>query len=121
MSHQIIKKSGKPEYAVLPYKEYEKLLELAEDAEDIKALVKAAKNDDERLPHAFVKKLINSEQPLPVWRKYRDLSQQELADKSGVTQAYIAQIETGKKEGGVKTLKKLANALSISLDDLVTE
>ena len=121
MSHQIIKKSGKPEYAVLPYKEYEKLLRLAEDAEDISALMKAAKRDDGRLPHVFVKELVNSERPLPVWRKYRELSQQELADISGVTQPYIAQIETGKKEGSVKTLKKLANALSISLDDPITE
>jgi len=121
MNHQIIKKSGKPEYAVLPYKEYEKLLQLAEDGEDINALIKAAKNDDESFPQSFVKELINSDQPLPVWRKYRGLSQQKLADMSGVTQAYIAQIETGKKEGGVKTLKKLANALSITLDDLVTD
>ncbi|MCH8847320.1 MAG: helix-turn-helix domain-containing protein [Proteobacteria bacterium] len=121
MNHQIIKKSGKPEYAVLPYEEYEKLVQLAEDAEDISALMKAAKRDEERLPHAFVKELINIDQPLSVWRKYRGLSQQKLAEKSGVTQAYIAQIETGKKGGGVKTLKKLAVALSIGLDDLVTD
>ena len=121
MNHQIIKKSGKPEYAVLPYKEYEKLLQLAEDAEDIRALLKAAKHDGERFPHAFVKELINSQQPLPVWRKYRGLSQQELADSSGVAQAYIAQIESGKKEGSIKTLKKIATALSITLDDLVTD
>jgi len=119
MNHQIIKRAGKPEYAVLPYKEYEKLLQLAEDAEDISALMKDAKRDEERLPQAFVKELINSNQPLPIWRKYRGLSQQALAEKVNVTQAYIAQIETGKKEGGVKTLKKLANALSISLDDLI--
>ncbi len=119
MNHQIIKKSGKPEYAVLAYKDYEKLLKLAEDAEDISALMKAAKRDEERLPHEFAKELINADYPLPVWRKYRGLSQQELAEISGVSQAFIAQIETGKKEGSLKTLKKLAVALSISLDDLV--
>ena len=121
MSHQVIKKSGKPEYAVLPYREYEKLLQLAEDAEDINALVKAAKSKDEKLPHSLVKKLINASHPLPVWRKYRGLSQEQLAEQSGIAQAYIAQIEKGKKEGSAKTLKKIATALSISLDDLVTD
>ena len=94
-------------------------MQSTKDAEDISALIKAAKHDEERLPHEFVMELVNADHPLPVWRKYRGFSQQKLAEISGVTQAYIAQIETGKKEGCVKTLKKLAVALAISLDDLV--
>ena len=35
MSVQIIEKSGKPEYAVIPYAEYQELLEMAQDARDI--------------------------------------------------------------------------------------
>ena len=34
MSVQIIEKSGKPEYAVIPYAEYQELLEMAQDARD---------------------------------------------------------------------------------------
>ena len=34
MSAQIIEREGKPEYAVLPYNEYMKLLELAEGVQD---------------------------------------------------------------------------------------
>ncbi|HEB99119.1 MAG TPA: type II toxin-antitoxin system Phd/YefM family antitoxin, partial [Thiotrichales bacterium] len=34
---QIIEKDGKPEYAVVPYEDYRRLLELAENAEDIRA------------------------------------------------------------------------------------
>ena len=43
-----------------------------EDAEDISALIKAAKRDEERLPHEFVIELVNADHPLPVWRKYRE-------------------------------------------------
>ena len=96
-----------------------KIMQSTEDAEDISALIKAAKRNEECLPHEIVKELVNADHPLPVWRKYRGFSQQKLAEISGVTQAYIAQIETRKKEGGVKTLKKLAVTLAISLDDLV--
>ena len=36
MNFQIIEKDGKPEWAVIPYKEFEKIQALLEDAEDIK-------------------------------------------------------------------------------------
>ena len=35
MNVQIIEKNGKPEWAVIPYAEYQKLQEAFEDAEDI--------------------------------------------------------------------------------------
>ncbi len=38
---------------------------------------------------------------------------------AGVRQAYISQLETGKKEGSIETLKAIASALSVDLDDLV--
>ena len=41
MSAQIIEREGKPEYAVLPYDEYLKLVELAEDVRDLADAKKA--------------------------------------------------------------------------------
>ncbi len=40
-----------------------------------------------------------------------DLTQSELADKAGVTQAYIAKIETGKADPKISTLEKISKAL----------
>lgn len=48
-------------------------------------------------------------------RKRRDLTQSELAKKSGVSQSTIAQIESGRKDPSVKTLGKLAKALDVQL------
>jgi hypothetical protein len=37
MNVQVIEKGGKPEWAVIPYEEYERLLEAIEMAEDVRA------------------------------------------------------------------------------------
>jgi len=53
-------------------------------------------------------------------RLQRGLTQQALANKTQVTQAFIAQLETG-AEGNptLDTLKRLAKALKVSVAELV--
>ncbi len=125
MNHvQVIEKDGQPEYAVLPIELYHRLLELAEDAEDIRAaddaMSELASGGDELIPADVAHKLLqDEEQRLRIWREYRGLTQKELETRSGVQQGYIAQIESGKKTGGIDTLKKLAAALRINIDDLI--
>ncbi|WP_420794812.1 helix-turn-helix domain-containing protein [Azorhizobium caulinodans] len=36
-----------------------------------------------------------------------------------IAQPFLSQIETGKREGGIDTLKRIASALGVALDDLV--
>ena len=49
---------------------------------------------------------------------YRGLTQQQLADKCGIQRAYLAEIETGRKSGSVKTLKAIAAALDVDLTSI---
>ena len=52
-------------------------------------------------------------------RMQRNLTQQELADKSGVSRVTIAMIENGQtRDVMASTLLKLANALDMSVSDL---
>jgi transcriptional regulator with XRE-family HTH domain len=60
-------------------------------------------------------------QALKHWREVRGISQRDLADKSGVGYASIARIETGRQDPTVSLFSRLAEALEISLADLVTE
>ena len=46
-------------------------------------------------------------------RKRREMTQTELAAKSGLSQSTIAQIESGQKDPSVKTIEKLAKALDV--------
>jgi transcriptional regulator with XRE-family HTH domain len=63
--------------------------------------------------------LIDGENPVRVYRELRGLSARELAEKTGISAAFLSEIENGKKEGGVSTLKKIAQALGVIIDDLV--
>jgi mRNA interferase RelE/StbE len=46
------------------------------------------------------------------------LTQAALAEKAGVNRVSIAEIETGRKQGSVASLRALADALGVTLDDL---
>ena len=52
-------------------------------------------------------------------RKKRGLSQKELGQKLGVSQAMIAQYESGKRSPKIETMEKIANALEIPVDELM--
>ena len=123
MSTQIIENNGVPEYAVVPIADYQVLIEKAEMLDDIaafdKAEAKLAAGEDELLPSNIVDLLLADVNAVKVWREYRGMSQATLADAAGLSQAYIAQIETGKREGRVDAYRAIANVLDVDIDDLV--
>lgn len=108
---------------VLSRHDYETLLEKAELAEDLAAIAqyreRLAKGEDEAIPEAFANRLLDRENPIRVYREYRGLSARELAERSGISPAFLSEIETGKKDGGIATLKRIASELNVSLDDIV--
>lgn len=57
--------------------------------------------------------------PLKILRKFRGLTQDELASATGLSRPYITEIETGRKEGSIRALKSIANALGVSMELLV--
>lgn len=92
--------------------------ELAEDAELAR---RALWRDEERIPVQVVDRLIESENPVRVWREYRRLSRRQLAETAGIATAYLSQIETGRRGGSSKVLRAIATALDVDLDDIVRE
>jgi len=84
------------------------------------ALFDAARAVDDgfRIPAAVSHALLDGEQPVKVWREQRGLTQEALAGKAGISKAYLCQIETRKRVGALKTLKALADALALRVDDL---
>ena len=51
----------------------------------------------------------------------RGLTQQQLADAAGISKAYLAQIESGKRQGNARGLQALAEALDIELDEILNQ
>ena len=97
---------------VISLKDFENML-------DVIAYDEAKAQPEDALPAAFTLSLIQGESPLKAYRKHRGLSQATLSQSAGTPQGLISEIETGKKKGSVTTLKALANALDIEVDDLL--
>lgn len=123
MSIQIIEKNGKPEWVVVPYEEYQRLVAEAEMLQDIRAYdeIKQAlvTGEEELIPSEVTYALLDGENPLRVWREYRGMTQQQVADKAGISKPYLSQLESGQRKGTAEVLAGIARALNVSLDDLV--
>ena len=52
-------------------------------------------------------------------RVREELAQEELARKSSVHRTYVSQIERGLKSPSLRTMAKLADAVGVTLDELV--
>lgn len=121
MKVQVIEKDGRPEYAVVPYTEYERLVEAAkmiDDVRDYDTAKEALRSGREELvPADVADRFLNGENPLRVWRRHRGLAASDLAASCGLTPAAVSQIENGKRSPSVETLKAIAAALRVDVDD----
>lgn len=110
------------EMVTIPREEYDRLRAAAENLADLQtydcAKAALAAGEDELVPADYAHRLLNGKNPLRVYRDLRGLTQAELADKAGVNRVTVAEIETGRKQGSIATLRALADALGVGLDDL---
>lgn len=125
MNAQIIISATGDRLVVLTEAEYRTLVDAAADAADGAAIrrfeERLAAGEEELLPEEMVDRILDGENPIRVWREHRGLTVKALAEAAGITPAYLSQLETGKRDGTVATVKKLADALGVSVDDLVGE
>jgi DNA-binding XRE family transcriptional regulator len=110
------------EMVTIPRAEYDRLRAAAEDLADLQAYDRAkaalSVGEDELIPAEYVNRLLNGQNSLRVYRDLRGLTQNDLAGCAGVNRVTVAEIETGRKQGSVATLRKLAGALGVTVDDL---
>jgi DNA-binding XRE family transcriptional regulator len=122
MSAQFIEIEGK-QVVIISADDYRVLLEKAEMLDDVAAYDRAkdalAAGDEELVPAAIVNAILDGENPVRVWRQHRGMSQVQLAEAADISQAYLAQIETRKREGTLGLYRSLADVLGVDLDDLV--
>jgi DNA-binding XRE family transcriptional regulator len=122
---QFIKATDGEELAVLPKREYERLVALAAD-EDIGTarIVRGARaavtaGTEVVLPKAIVDRLVAGENPIRVLREWREMTQAELVAMLGITQGYLSDLEAGKRKGPVALHQKLARALGVPVNFLL--
>jgi DNA-binding XRE family transcriptional regulator len=116
---QFIKTPSGEELVVFTRAEFEALRRAAEgDDDDDVAIFDARMRElnaglDSRLPPQVSAFMLKGTSLLKAVRKWRRLTQAQLAAKSDVAQGYISDIEGGKKKGTLEVLATLAKALSV--------
>ncbi|MGQ0582975.1 MAG: helix-turn-helix domain-containing protein [Reyranella sp.] len=115
---QVLEVAGKPQLAVVPLAEWERIIERLEEAEDALSVRRWRASPGETVPADVVNRLLDGENKIRVWRVHRGMTQQALADACGVSKPYVSQLEAGSRLASQGVLRKLANALRLDLDDL---
>ena len=101
MNYDIIHIAGKP-HVLVPI-------------HDFTALKNAGSNNN--LPDEVLQQLaLAQESSIKIIRKFRDMTQSDLAEASGISRPYLTEIETGRKDGSIRALKSIAGALDVSLE-----
>jgi len=106
---------------VLSEQDYATLLEQAENYHDIQAANEARARIDageETFPSSVVEALLDGVAPVRVFREHRGMRAGELAEKVGISQGYLSELESGKKTGSLSVLKRIAEVLGVELNDL---
>ena len=119
-NYQTLTFSGK-DYTVVPSEEFEALRDTVdEDEMDIAVARRVLGDADEELvPFELAERIVAGVHPIRVWREYRGMTASNLATEGDIAQSYLSDIETGKKPGSAKALKRVATALGIAVDDLI--
>ena len=75
--------------------------------------------DGDAIPHEVVGLTVKKGSPLVrAWREYLRLTQEEVADRMGISQAALSQVEAGGKRLRKATLEKPAAAMGIRIEQL---
>jgi antitoxin component HigA of HigAB toxin-antitoxin module len=117
MGVQFIKSPNGEDMVLLSRAEYEDLVriaeEAAEDAADIAAYDAAMSEGIELTPVEVSQHIMQGASLLKAYRLWRNLSQVELAERSGTSQGHISDIESRRRKITPDLAPKLANALDI--------
>jgi DNA-binding XRE family transcriptional regulator len=100
MKYDLLHIQGKP-YVLVPLHDY-------------RAMTSGDAGSD--LPDDILDRLAaKQESPVRILRKFRGLTQADLAKKAGISRPYLTEIETGKKDGSIRAMKALAEVMGVTV------
>lgn len=106
---QIINHDGRPAFVLVPMEEFEEIRHELEKARALK----------HGIPDEVVRANIMEDVPLiRAWREHLGLTQTEVAARMGISQAALAQMEAPAARPRKTTLRKLAQALGLTLEQV---
>ena len=126
MKPQIIQHPSGESLVVMTLKDYEALKKQAEESEDWEDLSifhermrEIESGEDEMLPVEVSQHLLSGNSLVKSIRLWRGMTQADVAEKAGIGQGYLSEIETREKKGAEETLTRIAAALDVPAKWLV--
>jgi DNA-binding XRE family transcriptional regulator len=118
MHERILTTPKGEELVVLGRAEYDDLIDARDHA---LAMAAHARGADPGLTEAEMDEYLAAPTPLAYWRKRCGLSQTALAAAAGISQPYLAQLETGRRRSAdIAVYVRLARRLAVQVEDLIT-
>lgn len=103
----------------VPVEHFIAMEEELEMLEDVRAYDEAMAREEESFPSELVYSILDGANPIKAYRTHRGMTQTQLAEAADVPQSMIAKMENGKREGSVATIKAVAAALRVDVDQII--
>ena len=119
MGVQVISRDGEPEYAVLPWTEYQRLLAAASAGASVPlgephtAAIPGTTRATDTVQGAVEPESLPGFDRLRELREARDLPAEKLARAVGISPSYLSMIETGEREPDAAIRRSLAWELGV--------
>ena len=88
----------------------------AEDGADVEAYDRVKARDGEAYPLEIFERSLAGESRIKLFREYRGLTQAQLAKRAGLSTLYVSQLETRRRAGSTRTLRRIADVLSVDIE-----
>ena len=111
MNYDLTHRDGKP-YVMIPLHEYRTMTKDGNFTGETSTATPLPKEVTDALE-------TSTDHPIKIIRKHKGLTQQELASKANISRPFLTEIETKKKNGSIQALKQIADALDVSIDQLL--
>lgn len=102
-SHQVIRHEGVPVAVVVPYADYERAFSLGPT-----------------IPHEVIGLAIGKSM-IQAWREYLGLTQQEVAERMGISQPAFSKLEAADATPRLSSIRRVAEALGVDVRQLTLE
>jgi len=120
---QVIEQDGEPRFAVVPWEDWRAIAAALEEQSDANLVARSETRiaaGEETIPGEVIDAiLLDGETPLAAYRKWRGLKQVDLAARARLNQAYVSELEAGKKIPSLEALQSLAAALDVDVGLLI--
>ena len=121
VSHVRFRTPKGEDLVVVPRDVFERLQDAYDAQQHTRSIARVKRKAVTLLTPAEARALLNATTPLAFWRHKRALTQVELAEKAGISQSYLASLESGRRKGDPALFKRLATALSVAMEDIVED